>query len=263
MLLAFDIGNTNIKVGLFENGELKSSFRVATDLVKTSDEYGIQMRELIRAVGHSPKEITGVIMSSVVPGINYTIEHMISDYFHITPLIVGPGIKTGLNILYEDPRAVGADRIVNAISAYETWGGPVIVIDFGTATTFSVVSQKGEFLGGVICPGIKTSLEALVRNTAKLPTVELSRPEHVINRTTTLNMQAGIIYGCAGQVAYIVEKMRKELGCENANVVATGGLANLIASQLSIGMHVDPLLTLKGLEILYRKNTQEKPNENN
>ena len=194
--------------------------------------------------------------TSVVPGINYTLEHMIADYFHMTPHIVGPGIKTGLNILYETPREVGADRIVNAVSAYERWGGPVIIIDFGTATTFSAVSEKGEFLGGAICPGVKVSMEALVRNTAKLPTVELVRPTKVINRTTTLNMQAGIVYGCAGQVAYIVSKMRQEMERPDAKVVATGGLAHLISAQLSIGMHVDPLLTLKGLEILYRKNTQ-------
>ena len=256
MLLAFDVGNTNIKAGLFEQSELKASFRLATDLVKTSDEYGVLVRELISAVGCRCQNVTGVIMSSVVPGINYTLEHMIADYFHMTPHIVGPGIKTGLNILYETPREVGADRIVNAVSAYERWGGPVIIIDFGTATTFSAVSEKGEFLGGAICPGVKVSMEALVRNTAKLPTVELVRPTKVINRTTILNMQAGIVYGCAGQVAYIVSKMRQEMERPDAKVVATGGLAHLISAQLSIGMHVDPLLTLKGLEILYRKNTQ-------
>lgn len=260
VLLAFDIGNTNIKVGLFEGEQLHASFRIATDLLKTSDEYGVQVRELIKAVGCSYQQVDGVIMSSVVPGVNYTIEHMIADYFHITPHIVGPGIKTGLNILYENPREVGADRIVNAVSAFERWGGPVIVIDFGTATTFSAVTQEGAFLGGAICPGVKVSMEALVRNTAKLPTVELVRPTKVINKTTVLNMQAGIIYGCAGQVAYIVDKMRQELQCPKAKVVATGGLANLIGGQLSIGMHVDPLLTLKGLEILYRKNTQQGDN---
>ncbi len=254
MLLVFDIGNTNIKVGLFRDGELDSSFRIATDLLKTSDEYGIQVRELIRAVGHDYHEVDGVIMSSVVPGVNYTIEHMIADYFHLTPQIVGPGMKTGLNILYENPKEVGTDRIVNAVSAYERYGGPAIVIDFGTATTFSAVSEKGDFLGGVICPGIKVSMEALVRNTAKLPTVELERPSRVINRTTVLNMQAGIVYGCVGQVSYIVEKMRREMNCPDAKVIATGGMAKLIGSQMSIHMQIDPLLTLKGLDILYRKN---------
>ena len=253
MLLAFDIGNTNIKVGLFENGELKSSFRVATDLVKTSDEYGIQMRELIRAVGHSPKEITGVIMSSVVPGINYPIEHMIWDYFHITPLIVGPGIKTGLNILYEDPRAVGADCIVNAISAYETWGGPVIVIDFGTATTFNAVSAAGEFLGGVIMPGLKLSAEALVQNAAKLPRFEIVVPERAINRSTIANLQSGIFYGYIGAVDNIIRHMKKEMPA-STRVIATGGLARMIANHTDSIEVVNGQLTLEGLRLIYEKN---------
>nr|WP_122011916.1 type III pantothenate kinase [Maliibacterium massiliense] len=254
MILALDIGNTNIKTGVFEQGELRTSWRMSTDLAQTSDEYGIKFHALLDFNGLSARDVQGAMISSVVPSINYTMEHMMRDFFDIKPMFVGPGIKTGLNIKYEDPREVGADRIVNAVAAYTLYGGPCIVIDFGTATTFAAVSKDGAFLGGAICPGIKVATEALVRNTAKLPVVELTKPATVINRTTIGNMQAGIIYGYVGQVDYIVSRMREELGAPDARVVSTGGLAHLIAGESRAVMTIDPQLTLRGLQILYARN---------
>ncbi len=252
MIFVLDVGNTNIKCGMFEEGVLIHSFRMATDIDATSDQFGIRMIEFFRYLGHVPRDIDGVIISSVIPSINYTLDHMVREYFKKKPMFVGPGIKTGINIKYDNPKELGTDRIVNAVGAYELFGGPVITVDFGTATSFGAISKDGDFLGGVICPGIKITSEALTVNTAKLPRIELMRPDKVINKSTVTSMQAGIIYGYVGQVQYIVDKMKSEMG--GAKVVATGGFSELIAQETDCIDEIIPTLTLIGLNKIYMKN---------
>ncbi len=254
MVLTFDVGNSNIKCGIFDNSELINSWRMTTTLDRTADEYGITIISIFRHVQLNPKEIHGVIISSVIPSINYTLEHMCATYFDLKPLFVSPGIKTGMNIKYDNPKELGADRIVNAIAAYNIYGGPCIVVDFGTATTYGVVAANGDFLGGCISPGLKISTEALTRSAAKLPRVELVKPDTVICKNTVCAMQAGIIYGYVGQVDYIIRRMKKELGSD-ALVIATGGLSSLMAAETKAINEVNSLLTLKGLNYLYEKNT--------
>ena len=193
-------------------------------------------------------------MSSVVPQINFTVEHMCRNYFGIEPMRIEPGIRTGINIKYENPRELGSDRIANAVAAYELYGGPCITIDFGTATSFGAISERGEFLGGAICPGLKLAAEALTERAAKLPRFELAKPESVIGRNTVTNMQAGIVYGYIGQINYLVDRMKRELGAPNAKVIATGGLAVLVAEESKVIDVMDGLLTLKGLCLIYGKN---------
>ena len=229
MILTLDIGNTNIKAGVFNGPELVDYWRISTDRTKSSDEYGILLLNLFAHSKIDPA-VDGIIMSSVVPTINFTIEHMCSNYFNQTPMQVVPGIKTGINLKYENPRELGSDRIVNAVAAYELYGGPCIFIDFGTATTFGVVSERGEFLGGAICPGIKLASEALTERTSRLPKIELVKPESVIGRNTVSNMQSGLVYGFIGQVTYLIDCMKRELGAPDAKVIATGGMSRLIAS---------------------------------
>lgn len=253
MILTLDIGNTNIKAGVFNGSELVDYWRISTDRLKSSDEYGILLLSLFAHSGIDPA-LDGIIMSSVVPTINFTIEHMCSSYFNLSPMMVAPGIKTGINLKYENPRELGSDRIVNAVAAYELYGGPCIFIDFGTATTFGVVSERGEFLGGAICPGIKLASEALTERTSRLPKIELAKPESVIGRNTISNMQSGLVYGYIGQVKYLVERMRAELGAPDARVIATGGMSRLIASGTDVIDEIDGLLTLKGLRIIYERN---------
>ncbi|MBE5758818.1 MAG: type III pantothenate kinase [Clostridiales bacterium] len=255
MIMVLDVGNSNIKTGIFEGETLIHSWRMSTDRVKSSDEYGILVCSFFRHLGLKTEDVEGIMISSVIPSINYTLEHMCRIYFDLTPIFVGPGIKTGINILYDNPKELGADRIVNAVAAYELYGGevPLITIDFGTATTFGAVSAKGEFLGGLICPGIKISAETLTESTAKLPRIELVKPKTVINKNTVGCMQAGIIYGYVGQVDYIIRKMKAELG-GTAKVIATGGLSGLIAAETSVIDEVNALLTLQGLYHLYKKN---------
>ena len=255
MLLAIDIGNTNIKYGIYgKDGALAASFRVSSRLSRTADEYGSVLINLLASKGLKTSDITGVIMSSVIPSLNYTICHMCEYFFGIIPTMVGPGIKTGLNIRAENSREVGADIIVNSVSAFHKYGGPVIVIDFGTATTFDVISEKCELLGVVIAPGIKTSLEALTSNTAQLPTVELESPKNVIGRNTKASMQSGIIFGFAGLVDNIIKRIKKELKLEEIKVVATGGLGEIIAKEVKSLVVVDRTLTLDGLKIIHELN---------
>ena len=204
-----------------------------------------------------PKSIEGIVMSSVVPQVNFTVEHMCRNYFGMEPLKIGPGIKTGINIKYENPRELGSDRIANAVAAYELYGGPCITIDFGTATSYGVVSEKGEFLGGAICPGLKLAAEALTEHAAKLPRFELAKPESVIGRNSVTGMQAGIVYGYIGQVNYLVERMKRELGAPNAKVIATGGLSVLVSEESNAIDVMDGLLTLKGLCLIYAKNANQ------
>ena len=256
MILTLDIGNTNIKTALFEGMEMLHYWRVSTNRAMSSDEYGILLLNLFAHAGVSPKQVEGIMISSVVPQINFTIEHMCRTYFGMEPHIIGPGIKTGINIRYENPRELGSDRIANAVAAYELYGGPCITIDFGTATSFGAINEKGEFLGGAICPGLKLAAEALTERAAKLPRFELAKPDSVIGRNTISNMQAGIVYGYIGQINYLVERMKRELGAPHAKVVATGGLAVLVAGESNAIDVMDGLLTLKGLCLIYRKNAE-------
>ena len=236
MILTLDIGNTNIKTALFDGKEMRYYWRMSTNIQKSSDEYGIVLVNLFQHVGVRPEEVEGIMISSVVPTINFTIEHMCQNYFGQTPLFVVPGIKTGINIRYENPRELGSDRIANAVAAYEEY-----------------VGEGGVFLGGCICPGVKLASEALVTGTAKLPRFELTKPEHVIGRTTLTNLQSGMYYGYVGLVKNIVRKIKQELGQE-ATVVATGGMAVMIAEESKVIDKLDGLLTLKGLRLIYERN---------
>ena len=253
MILTMDIGNTNIKTALFDGKEMYKYWRMSTNISSTSDEYGVKLTSMFAHEGVSTDVVEGIVVSSVVPTINFTIEHMLQNYFGKMPLVVAPGVKTGINIRYENPRELGSDRIANAVAAYDEYGGPCIFIDFGTATTFGVVDAEGAFLGGTICPGIKLSSEALVSGTAKLPRFELVKPETVIGRTTLSNLQSGMYYGYVGLIRNIVRKIKQELGRE-AFVVATGGMAVLIEEETQSIDKLDGLLTLKGLRIIYERN---------
>ena len=254
MILTLDIGNTNIKTALFEGMEMKEYWRLSTNRNRTSDEYGMAMMNLLKHYDIDIAQVEGIMMSSVVPQVNFTIEHMCRNYFGMDPMKIEPGVKTGINIKYENPRELGSDRIANAVAAYELYGGPCITIDFGTATSFGAISARGEFLGGAICPGLKLAADALTERTAKLPRFELMKPDNVIGRNTVANMQAGIVYGYIGQIKYLVDRMKREMGVEGIKVIATGGLAVLVAGESSAIDVMDGLLTLKGLRLIYEKN---------
>ena len=256
MILTLDIGNTNIKTALFEGMEMRQYWRISTDRQRSSDELGLLLMNLLQYNRIDRGQIDGIMMSSVVPQINFTVEHMCRNYFGIEPMKIEPGVRTGINIKYENPRELGSDRIANAMAAYELYGGPCITIDFGTATSFGVISERGEFLGGAICPGLKLAADALTERAAKLPRFELTKPESVIGRSTVTNMQAGIVYGYIGQVNYLIERMKKELNAPHAKVIATGGLAVLVAEESNVIDVMDGLLTLKGLCLIHAKNAQ-------
>ncbi|MCX7747349.1 MAG: type III pantothenate kinase [Clostridia bacterium] len=257
MILVMDVGNTNIVLGVYEGKKLLAHWRMGTDKDKTSDEFGMFMISLFNHEKLNVKMVEAVIIASVVPPIMYSIEHAIKKYFKVDPITVGPGVKTGINIKYENPREVGADRIVNAVAAYEIYGGPLIIVDFGTATTFCAISSKGEYLGGVICPGIKISADALFQRASKLPRIELAKPETVIGKNTIVSMQSGIVFGYVGQVDYIVKRIKKEMKEDNIKVIATGGLARLIASESETINEINALLTLEGLRIIYERNRNQ------
>lgn len=255
MLLAIDAGNSNILVGVFKGDTLAHEWRLLTEPEKTVDEYGILFQNLYRSVNLAIEETEDIIISCVVPPLLNTFDELCTKYFHHAPLIVGPGVKTGIPIHYDNPREVGADRIVNAVAAYEAYRRSLIVVDFGTATTFDCISPQGEYLGGAIAPGIMISSEALFHKASKLPRVELVRPQTVIGKNTTTSMQAGIIFGYVGLIDGIVSRMKKEMGSDPL-VVATGGLAPLIAPESDTIAEVDEYLTLKGLHIICKKNKQ-------
>ena len=259
MILLIDAGNTNIVLGISKNDDYIASWRISTDAKKTSDEYAIQVTQLFNQSNLNTNDVKGIIISSVVPNIMHSIENMVRKCFKKDALIIGPGIKTGINIKYDNPREVGADRIVNAVAAYESYKRSLIVVDFGTATTYCAITAKGDYLGGSICPGIKISSDALFERAAKLPRVELEKPKSIICKNTITSMQAGIIYGYIGQVEYIVKRMKVEmmaLGEKAPFVIATGGLSNLIYKETNVIDKVEPRLTLEGLKILYDKNKE-------
>lgn len=253
MIFVVDVGNTNIVLGIYEQKNLLHHWRISTNRAATSDEYGMKMFNLFTHAGISLDQIEGIIISSVVPPLMFVLESMCKKYFKKEPLVVGPGIKTGLNIRYENPREVGADRIVNAVAGIELYGAPLIIVDFGTATTFCYIDERGQYMGGAIAPGIGISTDALYQRAAKLPRIELVKPKSTVGRNTISSMQAGIIYGFAGQVDGIVERISEEFGTK-PKVIATGGLAELIYGESKTIHIVNPLLTLQGLQMIYERN---------
>lgn len=253
MLLAIDIGNTNIVLGVYENKKLLHHSRINTHPHRTSDEHRILIKSLLNSDSIDIKKIKGIIISCVVPPLLAVFEEALKRYFKVRPIIVNHKTSTGIKICYTNPKEVGADRIVNAVAAYHEFGGPVIIIDFGTATTFCAVSAKGEYFGGVVVPGITISAEALFARAAKLPAVELIRPERVIGKDTISSMQSGIIYGYAGMVDAIVERIKAEMKWKNPMVIATGGLVELIAPETKTIKKIRPSLTLDGLRLIYEK----------
>lgn len=264
MLLVFDVGNTNIVMGTFEEDKLTFSWRMSTDKDKSSDEYVVLINQMLQYQNIHQSQVEDVIVSSVVPDLMYSLEHAIRKLFNLMPLLVEPGIKTGMDVQYDNPKQVGADRIVNAVAALKKYGGPLIIVDFGTATTFCAISREGQYLGGTIAPGIKISSDALFQKAAKLPRIDLVKPGHVICKNTVSSMQSGIIYGYVGLVEHIAHKMKLELSPDDPSavqVIATGGLSTLISSETTIIDLVDKTITLDGLKIIYDMNQESRNKE--
>lgn len=253
MLFAIDVGNTNITIGLFDGNELNKTFRMTTGISRTSDEFGVFLGEMLTMDGLSRESVDEVIIASVVPTVMHSLTNGIKKYFHINPVIVEPGIKTGINIAIPNPKQLGADRIVDAVAAYELYGGPVLAIDFGTATTYDLIGDNGTFLAGVTSPGIKLIAKSLSSGTAKLPEMEIRVPDTIMCKDTISSMQAGVCLGYIGQTEYIIKRMRKESGYNNMKTVATGGLGKMIYENTDCIDVYDPDLTLKGLRLIMDK----------
>lgn len=258
MILAVDIGNSNIVIGVYDGDDIVGNWRMVTRSEKTSDEYGIFILSLLKYNDIDKNVISSAIVSSVVPNVMHSFENALRKYFNIDPIIVGPGIKTGITISTDNPREVGADRIVGLVAAYDMFGGPLIVIDFGTATTYDVVSEKGEFKYGITSPGIQISADALWQRTAQLPSVEIKKPDSILAKNTVTSIQAGLVYGYIGQVEYIIKKIKEEMKIDKMKVVATGGLGRIIYEETDMIDVYDPQLLFKGLKIIHDKNYQGK-----
>ncbi|MDR7870931.1 MAG: type III pantothenate kinase [Tissierellaceae bacterium] len=256
MLLVIDVGNTNIVFGIYKGKELINNWRIASEKNRTSDEYGLLFEQIFRFHVLEADDIESIIISSVVPPLMHTLSAMCIKYFNIDPIVVGPGVRTGMDIKYDNPKEVGADRIVNGVAGYEKFGGPLIIVDFGTAITFDAISKNGDYLGGVITPGIGISSEALFLRTSKLPKVEIAKPDRIIGKNTVNSIQSGLVYGYVGLVDYIIENMMNEMTTngETVKVIATGGFATLIGDESKYISAVDKLLTLDGLRIIYERN---------
>lgn len=256
MILVVDVGNTNITFGVYKQTELVTTFRMTTKLPRTSDEYGVAVIDMLRTNQIKAGEIRGIIVASVVPNVMHALNGAFIRYIGREPLIVGPGIKTGIKLTSENPREIGADRIVDVVAAYTTYGGPVLVIDFGTATTYDLVMEDGSFHVGITAPGIRISAKALWEDTAKLPEIEIKKPKSILAQETISSMQAGLVYGQIGQTEYIIKQVKLETGIEDLKVVATGGLGRIIADETDSINEYNRFLTLEGLRIIYQKNAK-------
>ena len=253
MILVIDVGNTHTVIGVYKEEKFLGHWRISTDLNKTEDEYGMLVKSLLSDSNLSFLDIKSVVISCVIPPVTWILKKMSVDYFKVPPIIVGPGTKTEIYIKTDDPKEVGADRIVNAIAAYKLYGGPVIIVDFGTATTFCAVSKEGAYLGGAIAPGIEISAEALFEKTAKLPKIEVIKPKHSIGSNTITAMQSGMFFGYLGLTNELIRRFKRELG-EDSVVVATGGQAELIGNESKLIDKINPFLTLQGLRMIYEMN---------
>ena len=256
MILVIDVGNTNITFGVYKKTELVTTFRMMSNVSRTSDEYGMMITALLDNNGVPKEKIDGAIIASVVPNLMHALTGAVAKYIKVKPMVVGPGTKTGIKIVTENPREIGADRIVDAVGAYEKYGGPVLVLDFGTATTYDLVTDKGEFAAGITAPGIKISAKALWNDTAKLPEIEIKKPKSILAQETISSMQAGLVYGQIGQTEYIIKCVKEESGFDNLKVVSTGGLGRLISDETDMIDVYDASLTLDGLRIIYEKNAK-------
>lgn len=257
MILTIDVGNTNITCGVFDNDEIVATFRITTKMARTSDEYGMILSNLLERNDIRPSDIEDAIICSVVPNVMHSLRGGLVKYFHITPIVVEAGIKTGIRIVTPNPQQIGADRIVDAVGAYEIYGGPVLVIDFGTATTYDFIDESGAFLGGITAPGIRISAKALWEDAAKLPEIEIKKPDNILGKDTITSMQSGLVFGQIGQTEYIISKVKEEVGSDSVKTVVTGGLGRIIANETDVIDVYDQNLTLKGIYLVYKKQNRK------